>query len=63
VYRIYRVRARDARVRVMRTPTQKQLHKNEAIELHIIAIIARFFSRLLYLCLQLTYTTYICLEV
>ena len=59
----YRVRARNARVRAMRTPTQKQLRKNEAVELHTIAIITRFFGRLLYPCLRLTCATYICLGV
>ena len=44
----YRVRARNARVRAMHTPTQKQLYKNEAVELHTIAIITRFFGGLLY---------------
>jgi len=46
--RLYRVRARNARVRAMRTLTQKQLHENKAVELYTIAIIIRFFSRLLY---------------
>ena len=43
----YRVRARNARVRAMHTPTQKQLYKNEAVELRTIAIITRFFGGLL----------------
>src|SRR4051812_18743932 len=45
-------------VRAMRHLATKQLYKNEAVELHTIAIITRFFRGLLYQYLRLNCATY-----
>jgi hypothetical protein len=44
----YRVRARDARIRVMRRITPTGFYKNEVVEPRTIAIITRKVSRSLY---------------
>ena len=47
-YAAYRVRARDARIRVMRRITPTRTCKNEVVEPHTIAIITRYFGGLFY---------------
>jgi hypothetical protein len=44
----YRVRARDARIRVMRRTTLTSTCKNEAVEPRTIVNIVRFFGRVMY---------------
>jgi hypothetical protein len=44
----YRVRARDARIRVMRRTTLTSTCKNEAVEPRTIVNIVRFFGGVMY---------------
>ena len=53
----YRVRARDARIRVMRRTLLIATCKNKAAQQRIIAIIIKKFSRVFYRYRQLTYLT------
>jgi hypothetical protein len=48
----YCVRARNARIRAMRQTTLTSTCKNEAVEPRTIAIIVRFFSRVICYCMQ-----------
>jgi hypothetical protein len=49
---VYRVRARNARIRAMRRTTLTSTCKNKAVEPRIIAIIIRYFSRVVCYCMQ-----------
>jgi hypothetical protein len=48
----YRVRARNARIRVMRRTTLTSTCKNEAVEPRTIVIIMRFLGGVMYQCMR-----------